>query len=320
MTITEQFAMLIKLTDTIFKLVVRYPFGMRELNSYLIRGDNGYTVIDTGSYANESIDIWDNTLASGISIEKVVVTHAHPDHIGLAKWFQEKHHIPIYTSDLSYKQIQKRKNQQVGAREFILFLQKHGGPLISEQEVQKESFVYHFEPDGIFEKDQSIQLGNDIYETIWTPGHSPDHICFYHPQQKVMFIGDHVLARISPIVGVWSKDDRNPLKDYLASLEKISTYPTNLVLPGHGEPIENLYGRSKQITSSHNHRLRQALESVSKEWKTAYQVCQEIYGVLNEKAIVAPLLATITRYIYLESLGKIRSDTRNGMVMYQAII
>ena len=66
MTITEQFAMLIKLTDTIFKLVVRYPFGMRELNSYLIRGDNGYTVIDTGSYANESIEIWDNTVALAI--------------------------------------------------------------------------------------------------------------------------------------------------------------------------------------------------------------------------------------------------------------
>ena len=76
----------------------------------------------------------------------------------LAKWFQENHHIPIITSDLSYKEIQKRKNQQNDASEFVLFLQKQGGPLISEKEVQKESFVYHFEPDEIFERDHSIKI------------------------------------------------------------------------------------------------------------------------------------------------------------------
>src|SRR6478752_528757 len=126
MTISEQFPMLMKLTDSIYKLVVRYPFGMRELNSYLIRGDNGYTVIDTGSYAKESIEIWEQTISTGLLIEKVVVTHAHPDHLGLAKWFHENHHIPIITSDLSYKEIQKRKNQQNDASEFVLFLQKQG--------------------------------------------------------------------------------------------------------------------------------------------------------------------------------------------------
>ena len=318
MTISEQFLMLMKLTDSIYKLVVRYPFGMRELNSYLIRGDHGYTVIDTGSYANESIKIWEQTISTGLLIEKVVVTHAHPDHLGLAKWFQENHHIPIITSDLSYKEIQKRKNQQNDASEFVFFLQKQGGPLISEKEVQKESFVYHFEPDEIFEKDHSIKIGNDTYETIWTPGHSPDHFCFYQPLQKVMFIGDHVLAKISPIISVWSKEDENPLKNYFDSLETISTYPTNLVLPGHGELIDNLYDRSKQLISNHNRRLRQVLESVKDEWKTARQVCHEIYGALNEKVEIAPLLATITRLIYLESLGKMRSETRNGLVMYQA--
>ena len=61
-----------------------YPFGMRELNSYLIRGDHGYTVIDTGSYATESIEIWEQTISAGLSIEKVVVTHAHPDHLGFS--------------------------------------------------------------------------------------------------------------------------------------------------------------------------------------------------------------------------------------------
>ena len=133
-----------------------------------------------------------------------------------------------------------------------------------------------------------------------------------------MFVGDHVLAKISPIISVWSKEDENPLKNYFDSLKTISTYPTNLVLPGHGELIDNLYDRSKQLISNHNRRLRQVLESVKDEWKTARQVCHEIYGALNEKAVIAPLLATITRFIYLESLGKIRSETRNGLVMYQA--
>ena len=82
--------MLIKITDDIYQLVVRFPFGMREVNSYLIKGEKGFTVIDTGSYAKESIDIWEQTLSSGVKVEKVVLTHAHPDHIGLAGWFQER--------------------------------------------------------------------------------------------------------------------------------------------------------------------------------------------------------------------------------------
>ena len=320
MTIFDPLPTLTKLTDRIFRLVVRYPFGMRELNSYLILGDKGYTVIDTGSYAEESIKIWEQTIANGLSIEKVVVTHAHPDHLGLAKWFQEKHEIPIITSELSYQEIKKRKNQQNHVNEFILFLQKHGGPQISEKEIKNESFVYSFKPDGIFESNQSIKLGNDTYETIWTPGHSPDHFCFYHPQQKVMFVGDHVLAKISPIISVWSKEDENPLRNYFHSLELISNYPTDLVLPGHGEQIENLSHRSKQLMASHHHRLRQVLQSVKNEWKTPYQISTDIYGPLNKKNVIPPLLATITRCIYLESLGKIHTNTRNGITVYQAIM
>ena len=319
MTISEQLPMLMKLTDRIFKLVVRYPFGMREVNSYLIRGDKGYTVIDTGSYAEESIEIWDKTITNGIQIEKIVVTHAHPDHLGLAKWFQENHHIPIITSELSYQEIQKRKSSQNYANEIILFLKKHGGPQISEDKIKNESFVYNFEPDEIFQKNQSLKIGNDLYESIWTPGHSSDHFCFYHPQQKVMFVGDHILAKISPIISVWSKEDVNPLQNYFHSLEITTTYDANLVLPGHGDLIENLSDRSKQLISSHNHRLKQILQSVNNEWKTAYKITQDIYGPLNEKMIIPPLLATITRCIYLESLGKIRSKTRNGVIDYQAI-
>lgn len=319
MTHSEQPPMLIELTNSIYKVIVRYPYGMRELNSYLIRGNNGYTVIDTGSYAKESIEIWENMISTGLTIEKVIVTHFHPDHLGLAKWFQEKHHIPIYTSDLTYKEIQKRKNQKKDENGLLQLIQEHGGPIISKHEVHDESFVYHFEPDKIFEKEHTIKIGNDSYETIWTPGHSPDHFCFYQPQQKVMFVGDHVLEKISPIISVWSKEDKNPLMNYFDSLETTSTYPTILALPGHGELIQNVYERSKQIISSHNHRLSQALESVKNEWKTAYQICQDIYGPLNEKVVIPPLLATITRCIYLESLGKIRCEMRNKMIVYRTI-
>src|SRR5213080_1692674 len=120
--------MLTKVTEDIYQLVVRFPFGMREVNSYLIKGEKGYTVIYTGSYAKESINIWERTLASGVKVEKVVLTHAHPDHIGLAGWFQERCKVPVFISALGYKEMQRLRQQKHDEKsKFNLFFKQNDG-------------------------------------------------------------------------------------------------------------------------------------------------------------------------------------------------
>lgn len=309
--------MFTKITEDIYKLVVRFPFGMREVNCYLIKGENGYTIIDTGSDAKEAIDIWKQTLSSGIHVEKVVLTHAHPDHIGLARWFQDSYHVPVFISALGYKEMQKIQQHKNDESRLTVFFKQHGGPEIPEKMMRMETSAYDFEPDDLFENQMTIQLGSSLYETIWTPGHAPDHFCFYNDEHQIMVVGDHVLSDISPIIGVLSEEGGNPLKDYFSSLELIKSYPVALALPGHGDLIVNLKNRVDEITSSHNHRLQQILDSVKKVGKTAREVCEEIYGPLSLNKIFAPLISTITRLVYLESIGKVGSEVKNGKIFYQ---
>ncbi|MCQ6279084.1 MBL fold metallo-hydrolase [Bacillus sp. EB600] len=310
--------MLKKITDDIYQLVVRFPFGMREVNSYLFKGEKGFTVIDTGSYAKESIDIWERTLASGVKVEKVVLTHAHPDHIGLAGWFQERFNVPVFISSLGYKEMQRLRLQKYDKNKLHLLFQQHDGPEIPENIMQMEESAYDFEPDGLFEKNQTIQLGSSFYETIWTPGHAPDHICFYHHDQQIMVVGDHVLNNISPIILIPSEDDGNPLKDYFSSLESIKRYPIVFALPGHGDLIYHFKNRVEEITARHHHRLQQTLDLVKSVEKTAGQVCQEVYGKLSISKLISPFIATITRFLYLESIGKVEKEMKNGKIYYRA--
>lgn len=306
--------MLTKVTSDIHKLVIQFPEGMGEVNCYLIEGKHGYTVIDTGTNSKQAKEGWEKVLASGIVVEKVVLTHAHQDHIGLAKWFQQDVGVPVIVSDLSYKEM--KKNRVLGIKDRLnRLVVKHGGQRLPAG-IEDEASIYDFEPDRIFENNQHIQLGRDFYQAIWSPGHAPDHFCFYHKAKKVMIIGDHVLKEINPVIGLWSGEEQNVLKDYFASLQAIKKYPTDIALPGHGEPIYHLHDRVDEIMLKHEQRLEQILASVSYESKTANEVCYEIYGTVNIILNLSSFMAVLTRLLYLESIGKVNQEENNGKITY----
>ena len=134
-----------------------------------------------------------------------------------------------------------------------------------------------------------------------------------------MLIGDHILKDISPVIGVFSEGVQNPLKDYLESLEKIKTYTMSIALPGHGDMITNAEQRAEDIISRHHYQLQRTLEIVQNEEKTAGQICLEMYGELKLRKILAPLMSSITRLIYLESIGKVCSEEKEGKLYYKSI-
>ncbi|MBY7142788.1 MBL fold metallo-hydrolase [Virgibacillus sp. NKC19-3] len=308
--------MLEKMRDNIYKLTIHFASGMQEVNCYFIKGKQGYTVIDTGIYSKEAFALWRRVLDAGIKVEKVVLTHTHQDHIGLAKWFQENVGVPVYTSNLGYKEMQKNREFNVRSKIKSLVM-KHGGYELPANN-KDDAFIYHFEPDGFFENDQKIQLGDDLYEVIWTPGHAPDHFCFYNHSNKVMIIGDHLLKKISPVIGLWTGEEANPISDYYHSLDLMMKYPTDIALPGHGDSIDDLDKRVAETRSRHDARLKQVLEYAKNERKTAHQVCEEIYGNSESALYVSQLMATITRLLYLESVGKISREEAEGVVMFRA--
>jgi glyoxylase-like metal-dependent hydrolase (beta-lactamase superfamily II) len=308
--------MLIHVTDNIFKLVIPIPGGMREVNSYLIKGDAGYTVIDTGLYSKEALDTWKAVLESGIVVEKVVLTHTHQDHIGLAKWFQKNVNVPIFVAKLGYGEMLKGRKKDGEGSELQELLLKHGGPDLPNH-MKDDSFIYDFEPDGFFEENDVLKLGDDRYEIIWTPGHAPDHYCFYQREKRVMIMGDHILKNISPVIGLWTGEELNPLQEYYQSLAKMKDYPTEIALTGHGENVLNLDDRVQKIKERHDYRLKQLLEHVNDQAMTANDLCEEIYQTSTVFSFISPFMATLTRLIYLESIGEIYRIEVNGKVFFK---
>lgn len=306
--------MLEQITADIYRLVVRFKGAMGEVNSYLIKGEKGYTVIDTGIYASETKALWERVLHK-YNIEKLILTHTHEDHIGLARWFQETHHIPVYVSKRGYDEMQKGRDAKARRQRLKNLIKKHGAPPIPLK-IKDQSFIYQFEPDGFFDDNEEIKLGSQIYQAIWTPGHAPDHYCFYQSESGVMIIGDHVLDHLSPVIGLWMGEEKNPMEDYLRALERLNNYSVHLALPGHGKVINNLDERVEDIVYRHEKRMIQLIELIEKGEMTAFQLTTKAYGPMKSFAFASQFMATLTRLIYLEKQSKIAVNQKKGRLYY----
>src|SRR5699024_3176605 len=224
-------------------------------NCYFFAGEQGYTVVDTGTYSDEAIAVWKQMIATGITIEKIVLTHTHRDHIGLAKWLRDQLDVPIIVSDLGYLEMRDFRSNDINAR-LKQLLRRHGATdLIMDH--PDDSFIYDFEPDGIYHNRESIKLGDRDYKAVWTPGHAPDHFCFYQTESQIMIVGDHILQHVSPVIGLWSGREKNVLRDYYEALQTLTEYTVDIALPGHGEMIHHLQERVQHIKKRHDQRLSQ---------------------------------------------------------------
>ncbi|WP_152654963.1 MBL fold metallo-hydrolase [Oceanobacillus sp. CFH 90083] len=306
--------MLEQITDDIYRLVVRYKGAMGEVNSYFIKGNHGYTVIDTGIDAPETRALWERAFRN-YKIEKLVLTHTHEDHIGLARWFQEIYEIPVYVSRRGYKEMCKGRDAKARKKRLKSLIKKHGAPPIPLK-IKDESHIYKFEPDGFFDDNDEITLGNRSYQTIWTPGHAPDHYCFYQLETEVMIIGDHVLNHLSPVIGLWMGEEHNPMEAYFGALELLKEYQVRLALPGHGDPVEYLDERITDILYRHEKRMEQLLELMETGEMTAFKLTTKAYGPMKSIAFASQFMATLTRLIYLEEQSKIKVQVKKGKKYY----
>lgn len=305
--------MLTKVTDDISSLAIELKYEKGYVNCYLFKGKNGYTVLDTGVNTKDGKDQWEQILATGIVIEKIVLTHVHQDHIGLAKWFREKIGVPIIVSDIGYTEMQKYTVSNFLER-FADLIGKYGAPNNFVQMIHDPS-IYEFIPDGFFSDGDTMLLGDEEYKAILTPGHAPDQFCFYNRDRKIMMTGDHIIQEFPPVIGLWTGEEANPLADYFLALDKIQNYDVELALSSHGSLIPDFRGRVQEIKVRHEMRLEEVMEALKKGTQTAYDICQHIYGPQNN-VYISSLMAIMTRVIYLQSVGKVVSEDREGVLYF----
>lgn len=266
------------------------PFRLNHVNVWLARDDDGWTIVDTGTSNAEARAVWDLLLAgvlSGGRIARLVATHGHTDHVGLAGWLHEiSDGVPYYISMVEWLHAQYRIDDAKAPMRptTFRFMTGHG---VDEETV--ESFVDERRRTNMYMlplpseirrlKDGSkVRFGGREWEVMMCGGHAHEHCSFWCAEDKILIAGDQILSKISPMIGVfWTEPEADPLTEYLASLSRFHKLPADaLVLPSHGLPFYGLHERVDELAEHHDHRLGH-LMSLMKHPETAMKLAHGLF-------------------------------------------
>lgn len=326
----------------IYQLQIPIPSSSASLdhvNAYLVQGDNGYLLVDTGLNTEEAFDSFKRQLAEiGVDfkdISQIVITHIHPDHYGLAGRLKHLCRAKVALHYLEKDLIESRYIDMDNLlQQMERWLHINGVPADEIPTLQGASlgmvrFVTPALPDITLRGGETISTGTFNFKVIWTPGHSPGHICLYEPTEKVLVAGDTVLATITPNVGLHTQSRANPLGDYTNSLNRIKNLEVRLTLPGHENIFTHLKPRIKKIMRHHRQRNREILGIIRAEASTAYQVATEVIWKRSTSMAgwqnLGPLdrrLAVLETIAHLESMrftGKVDKFHRDGIIYYRIL-
>ena len=239
---------------------------LRYVLVYALELDGGgVAIVDAGWNTD---DAW-NALKSGLEeaggsisdVRSVLVTHIHPDHYGLAGRVRDESGawIGLHPDDATMLQARYVEVDDLLARMREL-LQFSGVPEVILPDLNMASMMIRdqvalAEPDVLFEDGKEVEVPGWDIRTVWTPGHSPGHVCFYSEAHRLLLSGDHVLPRITPNIGVHTQQIPNPLGDFLESLVKVHNLDVEEVLPAHEYRFSDLKGRVDDIITHHADRL-----------------------------------------------------------------
>jgi glyoxylase-like metal-dependent hydrolase (beta-lactamase superfamily II) len=241
------------------------PYRLDHVNIFLVENDGGWTAFDTGLGTNECKAAWDAALAGplrGTRLKSIIVSHFHPDHVGLAGWLCERHDVELTMPRPEYLHslLLQFAPADYGEDVFRPFYRRHGLPPEATEIVLSRGHEYLKRTSGVpasyhrVKHGDTLAIGDRTFQVLTGGGHSLEQAMLYRPQDRLFIAADQVIARISPNVSVHPMEPRlDALGIYLTSLQaiKASVAPDVLVLPGHGLPFHGLHDRIDELTAHH---------------------------------------------------------------------
>jgi glyoxylase-like metal-dependent hydrolase (beta-lactamase superfamily II) len=253
------------------------PFALDHINLWLLEDGDGWTIVDCGITNDATKAAWEQVFERelrGKPVTRVIATHMHPDHIGLAHWLTERWGCRLWISATDYNgaRLASQSTTGFGGERAAAFFASHG--LTDPEAVAKVRArtnyyagmvpqvpaAYRRLMDGM-----SIEIGGRGWRCIVGYGHAPEHIALHCENLDLLISGDMVLPRISTNVSVYDLEpESNPLTLYLDSLARYEALPADtLVLPSHGKPFTGLRQRIRQLREHHDERLADVMSACS---------------------------------------------------------
>ena len=324
-----------EISRNMYKMEIPLPKSpLKALNSYLIKAEGRFLIIDTGWNRQECRD----EMLSGLKLLNVdlsktdfFITHLHADHLGL---------VATLATDTSTVYFNQKETSMINSessewekrwQEFDTFYIRNGFP---EDELKKSmenhpGRQYNLKKRldfRILKEGDTIQIGEYYFRCIETPGHSPGHMCLYEPNKKILIAGDHILFDITPNIMFWLEME-DSLGEYLANLEKVYYLDVELVLPGHRNIWNDHRRRIKELQEHHQARLKEVIAALKNGGKTAFQVAPyitwdieyrswELFPAGQKWFAVGETLAHLK---YLEKQGMVRRETQENRMLFSLV-
>ncbi len=276
--------------------------------------DSGWD--DPGSLEALSTGLRDRGLEPG-DVARVLVTHAHGDHYGLASHFARENGADISIGEQELEGLNRmirdrdgletaryERLERLGAQSLIPALQARGSVPPFDWEL----------PDRLLAGGQELAVGERTLRVIPTPGHTRGHVCFLDADSGLLFSGDHVLPHITPSIGFGASPAESALQHFLISLARVRNLDVQRVLPAHGPVFDDLAGRVDELTAHHRQRLEEAERAVADGGSTPFEVAGLLrwthgeipFSTLGPFNRMLATFETLAHLVLLDSQARVR--------------
>lgn len=324
-----------ELSPGLFWACMPLPFQLNHVNLWLLQGTDGWSVIDAGCDTPAIRQAWEDLLAGpmgGQPMKRLIATHGHVDHIGLAGWLCRRFEAPFIGTfaEWIWARLGHMPDVPEARQAHLQFLSRHGltQDLADEMTSGRGRFMdlatdlpgsMHEIRDG-----QMINFGGRDWRVIVTRGHAYEHASFYCAADNILIAGDHLLPRISPVIAVFELiPDADPLADFLASFAQFADIADDvLVLPSHGLPYRGLHRRISELRAHHASRLDATVKLVAQP-RTAIDLAEALFPhVKGSENTAFALSETLAHLNFLINEGQVieRQDGSGRSTFVSAMV